>query len=78
MFYSKSNKQTMYNKTVTMYLTSSNLKSIRKTDLSLSNLFKKKKMTLIFCKYIMLWESVSGKSDKMIYMYHRPPSLCIS
>lgn len=43
MFYSKSNKQTMYNKTVTMYLTSSDLKSIRKTDLSLSNLFKKKK-----------------------------------
>lgn len=43
MFYSKSNKQTMYNKTVTMYLTSSNLKSIRKPDLSLSNLFKKKK-----------------------------------
>lgn len=48
MFYSKSNKQTMYNKTARMYLTSSNLKSIRKTDLSLSNLFKKKKKWLLF------------------------------
>lgn len=32
MFYSKSNKQTMYHKTARMYLTSSNLKAIRKTD----------------------------------------------
>lgn len=68
----------MYNKIVTMYLISSNLKFIRKIDFLLLNLFKKKKMIFIFCKYIMFWELVLGKFDKMIYMYYRLFSFCIS